>query len=59
MAAPLHFPWRIWKITWKAHSGKASIKVVIETMEAFPKQDPPGLILCWKSDFSLVNFSKL
>lgn len=57
MAASLHFPWKIWKITWKLHSGKAFLRVIIKTMGAFPKQDPSDLILCSKSDSSLVNQS--
>lgn len=57
MAAPLHFPWKMWKITWKQHSGKASLRVIIKTPGAFPKGDTSDLILCSKSDSSLVNQS--
>ena len=57
MAAPLHFPWKIWKITRKQHAGKASLRVVIKAVGAFPKRDPSDLILCLKSDSSLINQS--
>lgn len=56
MAAPLHFPWKMWKITWKQHLGKSSLRV-IKTPGAFSKGDTSDLILCSKSDSSLVNQS--
>lgn len=41
----------------KVHLGQGSLRVTIETMGAFPKQDASDVILCLESVFSLVNQS--